>query len=199
MPEVLSPIERRIYVYLVDYLKRETYQPSIREIGSRFGIRSTKTVTEHLQSLQRKGYLDRTPSRSRALKIIGLDLSPDTYTVPLYSGGNQDALAEVEARFDLDRSFGCSPDCFFVRVAGDHLSDAGILDGDLILVEPRRDLQEGDVAVFDRNGVVDLGDSRSDNPLQGDRTGDSGNDGNGSLGRELLGVARSVIRTFRNG
>lgn len=196
MPEVLTPIERRIYVYLVDFLKRETYQPSIREIGSRFGIRSTKTVTEHLQSLQRKGYLDRTPSRSRALKIIGLNLSPDTYTVPLYSGSNQDIPAEAEARFDLDRSFGSSPDCFLVRVAGDHLSGAGILDGDLILVEPRRDLQEGEVAVFDRDGVVELGDSQSENPRNGGRVGGSG--GNGSLRRELLGVARSVIRTFRN-
>ena len=67
MSEVLTPIERRIYNYLVDYLKRETYQPSIREIGTRFGIRSTKTVTEHLQSLQRKGYLDHTRHRRDVL------------------------------------------------------------------------------------------------------------------------------------
>ena len=51
MPEVLSKIERRILNYLVDYLKDNTYQPSIREIGKRFGIKSTKTVSEHLQSL----------------------------------------------------------------------------------------------------------------------------------------------------
>ena len=51
MPEPLTKIERRILNYLVDYLKENTYQPSIREIGKRFGIKSTKTVSEHLQSL----------------------------------------------------------------------------------------------------------------------------------------------------
>ena len=103
MSEVLTVIERRIYNYLVEYLKRETFQPSIREIGTRFGIRSTKTVTEHLQSLQRKGYLDRTPSRSRALRILGLNLSPDTYTIPLYRNGSYESPDDdVEARYDLE-------------------------------------------------------------------------------------------------
>ena len=107
MPKALSPIERRIYNYLVDYLKRETYQPSIREIGSRFGIRSTKTVTEYLQSLQRKGYLDRTPSRSRALKILGLDLSPETYTIPVYQDPAPEGWNEAEVQYDLDRNLAC--------------------------------------------------------------------------------------------
>src|SRR3712207_8940291 len=76
MPEPLSKMERRILDYIVDYLKRNTYQPSIREIGKRFGIKSTKTVSEHLQSLADKGYIERDASRSRGVKILGMNLAP---------------------------------------------------------------------------------------------------------------------------
>lgn len=187
MSEVLTGIERRIYNYLVDYLKRETFQPSVREIGSRFGIRSTKTVTEHLQSLQRKGYLDRTPSRSRALKILGLNLSPDTYTIPLYRNarhGNPDD--DVEARYDLDRSLACSPDCFFVRVKGLARHDLGVLDGDLVLVEPREGITDSDLSVFDRGGAIELRGAGL--PLDGSE--------NGGTSLRYLGVARAVVRTL---
>ena len=84
MPEVLSKIERRILNYLVDYLKDNTYQPSIREIGKRFGIKSTKTVSEHLQSLADKGFIERDASRSRGVKILGMNLSPGVLNVPMY-------------------------------------------------------------------------------------------------------------------
>ena len=71
MPAQLNKVERRILDYIIDYLKRNTYQPSIREIGKRFGIKSTKTVSEHLQSLADKGYIERDSSRSRAVRVVG--------------------------------------------------------------------------------------------------------------------------------
>ncbi|HEX5521520.1 MAG TPA: hypothetical protein VFX29_07465, partial [Longimicrobiaceae bacterium] len=64
MPDRLTKLERRILDYMVDYLKRNTYQPSIREIGKRFNIKSTKTVSEHLQALADKGFIERDASRS---------------------------------------------------------------------------------------------------------------------------------------
>ena len=60
----LTEIEEKILDYMVSYLRENTYQPSIREIGERFGIKSTKTVSEHLQALAEKGFLERDPSRS---------------------------------------------------------------------------------------------------------------------------------------
>ena len=84
MPEPLTKIERRIYNYLVDYLKENTYQPSIREIGKRFGIKSTKTVSEHLQSLADKGHIERDASRSRGVRIVGMNLYPQVLSVPQY-------------------------------------------------------------------------------------------------------------------
>ncbi|KPK81388.1 MAG: hypothetical protein AMS25_06315 [Gemmatimonas sp. SM23_52] len=197
MPETLTAIERRIYHYLVDYLKRETYQPSIREIGVRFGIRSTKTVTEHLQSLQRKGYLDRTPSRSRALRILGLNLSPDTYTIPLYGNAERELSdEEVEARYDLDRSLASSPDCFLVRVSGDSLSELGILEGDLVLVEPRGELRDTDLAVCDRDGVVEVRRCDAVGSGDGSRARLSAAERNGRPSLRILGVARAVLRTL---
>ncbi len=192
MSEVLTGIERRIYNYVVDYLKRETFQPSVREIGLRFGIRSTKTVTEHLQSLQRKGYLDRTPSRSRALKILGLNLSPATYTIPVYRNARQGpAEDDVEARLDLDRALACSADCFLVRLRGKVDDDLAVLDGDLILVEPSEKARESEVAVYDRGGEIELRRVNS-RPLAASSDGSD----NGASSLRYLGVARAVLRTL---
>jgi repressor LexA len=196
MPETLTAIERRIYHYLVDYLKRETYQPSIREIGVRFGIRSTKTVTEHLQSLQRKGYLDRTPSRSRALRILGLNLSPDTYTIPLYRNAERELSdEEVEARYDLDRSLACSPDSFLVRVSSDSMGEWAILEGDLILVEPCGELRDTDLVVCERDGRVEVRRrGRALGSGDGSAARSSAVEGNGGPSFRILGVARAVLR-----
>ena len=71
MPDPLTPVEQRIYHYLLDFLCDNTYQPSVREIGKQFQIKSTKTVSELLQSLADKGYIERDPSRSRGVKLMG--------------------------------------------------------------------------------------------------------------------------------
>lgn len=151
MPEPLSKTERRILDYLIDYLKRNTYQPSIREIGKRFDIKSTKTVSEHLQSLASKGYIERDASRSRGVKILGIDLAPGLVQVPLYgriAAGEPALLREhIEDEFALDRELAGSAGAFFLRVKGESMLGMGILDGDLVLVEPAKveDLDNGDL------------------------------------------------------
>src|SRR5687767_9759449 len=84
MPKPLTSLERRILDFLVEYLRKNTYQPSIREIGKRFGIKSTKTVSEYLQALADKGWVERDPSRSRGVRLIGIEINPSTVTVPRY-------------------------------------------------------------------------------------------------------------------
>src|SRR5690606_4949585 len=81
-----TQIERHILDYIIEYLRQNTYQPSVREIGRRFDIRSTKSVTEHLQSIADKGWIERDPSRSRGLRLLGVDLSADAVRVPCYDG-----------------------------------------------------------------------------------------------------------------
>src|SRR5687767_2194346 len=82
MPKPLTSLERRILDYLVEYLRKNTYQPSIREIGKRFGIKSTKTVSEYLQALADKGWVERDPSRSRGVRLIGVEVNTETVSVP---------------------------------------------------------------------------------------------------------------------
>src|SRR5688572_20054364 len=125
MPEPLSKIERRILNYLVDYLKEHTYQPSIREIGKRFSIKSTKTVSEHLQALADKGHIERDASRSRGVRIQGLNLFPEVASVPCYGkiAAGEPALVreDITDNFDLDRKLVPSADSFVLRVKGDSM------------------------------------------------------------------------------
>lgn len=132
----LTEIERRILDYMVSYLRANTYQPSIREIGERFGIKSTKTVSEHLQALARKGFLERDPARSRGVRILGVDLNPDAVSVPLFPDLPEDRGARAESTLTLDRRMAGARGGFFVRARGEELAVVGIAEGDLLLVEP---------------------------------------------------------------
>jgi repressor LexA len=158
MPEPLTKIERRIYNYLVDYLKENTYQPSIREIGKRFGIKSTKTVSEHLQSLADKGHIERDASRSRGVKIVGMNLAPAVVSLPQYgriAAGVPALLREdVTETFEIDRKLVGSADAFFLKAKGDSMEGMGILDGDLVVVEPTdlEDVQNGEIVAARLDG-----------------------------------------------
>jgi len=158
MPEPLTKIERRIYNYLVDYLKENTYQPSIREIGKRFGIKSTKTVSEHLQSLADKGHIERDASRSRGVKIVGMNLYPQVVSVPQYGkiAAGTPALNRdhVTDSFEIDRKLVGSADAFFLQVKGDSMEGMGILDGDLVVVEPADvgDIRDGEIVAARLDG-----------------------------------------------
>ena len=135
MPQPLTELERRILDYLVDYLRRNTYQPSIREIGRRFQIKSTKTVSELLQSLASKGYIERDASRSRGVRVLGLSLQPETVTVPWYGPAERAAVVRPEAieTWELDRRLAGPSGVFFVTMAGNGLESDGIRDGDLLI------------------------------------------------------------------
>lgn len=153
MPEPLSHLERQILDFLIEYVRRNTYQPSIREIGKRFDIKSTKTVSEYLQSLADKGWIERDPSRSRGVRLLGLDLTAETVTVPWFGGlkpeGDplpQDAVID---EFAIDARLAEGPGAFLVSMRGASMEGAGILDGDLLLVRPADidALRDGDIVV----------------------------------------------------
>ena len=122
MEQSITEIERKILDFMVHYLRTNTYQPSIREIGERFGIKSTKTVSEHLQALADKGFLERDPARSRGVKILGVDLSAQTVSVPCYHELPQDRAGlrteQAEMHLTLDRRLAGAKGSFFVRATG---------------------------------------------------------------------------------
>jgi repressor LexA len=162
MPETLTKIEKRILEYLIEYLKRHTYQPSIREIGKRFGIKSTKTVSEHLQALADKGYIERDASRSRGVRILDLNLQPATVAVPFYgkiAAGRPALIREhIDRQFAIDSELLGSPDSFFLQAKGDSMQGLGLLDGDLVLVEPTEtgDLRNGDIVAARIDGEATI-------------------------------------------
>lgn len=156
----LTGIEREILDFMVQYLRVNTYQPSIREIGERFGIKSTKTVSEHLRSLAAKGFLERDPSRSRAVRIVGLDLSPQTVHVACYrdlaeAANGAGTGSGAPLRLALDRQLVGRKGCFMVRSPGDRLAVAGIDDGDFLVIEPvvAEELADGEIVAATLDGV----------------------------------------------
>ena len=138
--ESLTEIERKILDFMVQYLRANTYQPSIREIGRRFGIKSTKTVSEHLHALSEKGFLERDASRSRGVRILGIDLSPDAVSVPCFSEAPDDSAAlgasRGTERLSIDRRLGGAEGSFFVRASPGDLALLGVEEGDLVLFSP---------------------------------------------------------------
>lgn len=159
MPPRLNETERGILDYMVRYLRAHTYQPSIREIGEEFGIKSTKTVSEYLRALADKGYLERTSSRSRGVRIVGVDLDTRAVTVPCYNGlpeAPDEAGREgkgqkgADTHLALDRRLVGTVGSYMVRLKGGELAALGAEEGDIALVEPvdrREEVKEGDLVV----------------------------------------------------
>jgi repressor LexA len=149
MPEQLTPLERRVYQYMIDFLAENTYQPSIREIAKKFRIKSTKTVSDLLHSLTSKGYIERDQSRSRGVRILGYAAAGQTQPVPFYGrihAGEPALLPDNrESYITVDRRFLPSDDTFFMRVTGDSMVGRGILDGDYVMVSPSSRAKDGDV------------------------------------------------------
>jgi repressor LexA len=149
--EPLTEIERKILDFMVQYLRANTYQPSIREIGERFGIKSTKTVSEHLQALADKGFLERDPSRSRGVKILGVDLGLDAVSVPCFDevpeGGQKASRPSMHV--SIDRRLGGENGCFFVRAGTGDLAVLGVAEGDFVLIAPvaLEDVEDGSIVV----------------------------------------------------
>lgn len=149
MSEPLTSIERRVYHYLQDFLAENTYQPSIREIAKKFRIKSTKTVSDILQALAQKGYIQRDRSRSRGVRLLGYAARGSTQPIPYYGrihAGEPALLPEHRAGYiTMDRRFIPAEDAFFLRIKGDSMSGRGIMNGDYVMVAPSAEPQDGDV------------------------------------------------------
>ena len=149
MAEPLTPLERDVYHYLLDYLAEHTFQPSVREIGRRFRIPSTKTVADVVTQLELKGYIQRGASRSRGVRIVGYAGPLGTQPVPLYARAHAAPPTfrkeDVIRHYTLDRRLLPAENAFLARVVGNGLAARGFVDGDLAIVSPS--VRAGDNAV----------------------------------------------------
>ncbi|MEE3251993.1 MAG: transcriptional repressor LexA [Actinomycetota bacterium] len=153
----LTPRQQQI-LELIDRQTRERgYPPSVREIGEEVGLTSPSTVHSHLGTLQDKGYLKRDPSKPRAIEICfdptsGAPIERGTVRhVPLVGdvAAGTDVLAHenVEESVPLPTEFTGDGELFMVRVRGDSMIDAGIFDGDFVVVRSQPTADDGDLVV----------------------------------------------------
>ncbi len=153
----LTDRQRSILDFIEAQMRRRGYPPSVREIGAAVGLTSTSTVHAHLATLQRLGYLRRDPSKPRAIEVRydpGSGAAVDrqqTRHVPLLGdvAAGTDVLAQenVEEMLPLPANFTGDGQLFMLRVRGDSMVDAGILDGDLVIVRQQPTAEKGDIVV----------------------------------------------------
>ncbi len=154
MGKGLTRRQQEILTFVHRYADAHGYPPSVREIGQALGLTSSSTVHSHLAALEKKGYLRRDPSKPRALEILRdeRDIPVRKVTsIPVvgHVTAGQPILAQqhIEEYFSLPTDFIRSEECFILRVRGDSMIDAGIFDGDLLVVRRQRSAKNGDIVV----------------------------------------------------
>ena len=151
----LTPRQRAILEMIHAHVDEHGYPPSVREIGDAVGLRSPSSVHGQLETLERKGYLKRDPTKPRALElgrdpVTALDLprSPARH-VPLVgeiaAGGPILAEEHVEAVYPLPKDLVGDGQLFLLRVRGDSMLEAGVFDGDLVVVREQPTVEQGEM------------------------------------------------------
>ena len=162
---MLTDRQQQIWNFLIEYVDRHGYPPTVREIGEEVGLASPSTVHAHLANLERAGLLRRDPTKPRALELLGrerpsaapaapAEVEPvparddDAITLPLLgdiaAGAPLLADQNIEEYLTFPRS---TRGDFLLRVRGDSMIEAGILDGDLVIVQKTQDARNGEIVV----------------------------------------------------
>lgn len=163
--EDLTPRQHEIMEFITAETQLKGYPPSVREIGAAVGLRSSSTVHGHLTRLERKGYLRRDPARPRALEILR-PVPPGGLQKTVASGDSRDrqmtqvpiigqvtagtpilAVENYEDSFPLPYDLVRDEPVYMLRVRGDSMVDAGIHDGDKVVVRQQDHAQNGDIVV----------------------------------------------------
>ena len=153
---MLTTRQQEIWQFLAEYVDAHGYPPTVREIGDAVGLASPSTVHAHLANLERAGLLRRDPTKPRAIELVGRrrEETParaaPTPTLPLVGriAAGEPLLAEesVEEEIAVPGPLGRDAD-FLLRVTGDSMIEAGILDGDIVVVRKQSDARAGEIVV----------------------------------------------------
>lgn len=150
MKTALTDRQRTILEFIEQRITAHGSSPTIREIGKQFSISSTNGVRQHLAALIKKGYLKKLDYLSRGLELTR-SIANEIGRIPLVgsvpAGSPIDAIENIEGEIAVDLSFLPRGDSFSLTVTGHSMRDAGILDGDLVLVKKQPVAKKGDVVV----------------------------------------------------
>ncbi|MDR3601234.1 MAG: transcriptional repressor LexA [Desulfosporosinus sp.] len=151
----LSQRQTKILEFIKGEIRKKGYPPAVREIGEAVGLLSSSTVHGHLQTLEDKGYIRRDPTKPRAIEI--LDSSSDALEpkkvahIPILgrvtAGQPILAIENIEGTFPLPNDLVRQDNVFMLRVQGESMVGAGILDGDLIIVRQQNEARNGEIVV----------------------------------------------------
>ena len=152
-----SKRQEDILAFIKDEVRKKGYPPSVREIGEAVGLASSSTVHGHLARLESKGLIRRDPTKPRAIEILEeeqlQDISPASVVqVPLVgkvtAGLPITAIENIEEFFPLPTTFGSLDDqLFMLEIMGDSMIEAGILNGDYVVVKQQNSANNGDIVV----------------------------------------------------
>jgi repressor LexA len=150
--ENLTSTQKKVLIFLKDFLREKGFPPTLREIASHFGLKGPKAPQKTLNILERKGYIRKAPGFSRGVEILGFPtLRGQTLSIPIIgkvtAGEPILAIENIEGYIHLDRGLLSSEDVFLLRVRGDSMVDAHIQDGDFALVKPQKDAENGEIVV----------------------------------------------------
>ncbi len=155
----LTERQQEILLYIKEQVREKGYPPSVREIGDAVGLRSSSTVHGHLKRLESKGYIRRDPTKPRAIEILDDDPeativnmgTKELIQIPIVgsvtAGEPILAVQNIEDYFPLPRDFASDEATFMLRVKGDSMIDAGILNGDYVVVRQQPDAINGEIVV----------------------------------------------------
>ena len=153
MKENLSQRETEIIRYIKHSIQSRGYPPSVREIGEAVGLKSSSTVHNYLCKLEEKGLLRRDPTKPRAMEVLDDDKESfrEMVMVPVLgrvaAGIPLLAVENMEDMFPMPVDFAGRGELFMLRVKGNSMVEAGILEGDLVLVRQQPSVDNGDIAV----------------------------------------------------
>ena len=140
---------KKIYEFVSDYSQTNNYPPSIREICAFMGFKSTSTAQYYLDKMKNSGIIDKTDNKKRALKLSNNEIS--YIKVPLIgtvtAGEPIFAVENLEGYYPLPDEFSSESDLFMLKVKGTSMIDAGIYDGDKIIVKKQNSADNGDIVV----------------------------------------------------
>lgn len=156
----LSARQQQILEYIRREVSSKNYPPSVREIGEAVGLSSSSTVHAHLAKLEEKGFIRRDPTKPRAIELLDLGPSPsfvsEVVNVPVvgHVTAGQPILAEenIEDYFPLPKMMVHRDTVFLLHVRGDSMVNAGILDGDYVIVRRQSSANTGEIVVAMLNG-----------------------------------------------
>ncbi len=155
--EDLTARQRQVLEFVTNFLDANGYPPTQREIARHLEINGTLGVMRHLHALEKKGYLTKTAGSSRGIVLAGRSSSISLPVVGVVRAGlPEPPMEDIEGYFAIDQSQLRSGAAFFLRVKGDSMIGASILEGDLALVRPQPTAENRDLVVAMVNGEATL-------------------------------------------